>query len=115
MREKFSLPGTEPQLFDSLGSKVLTPFEEYYTPKDLPKDAVRYGYMKEDPDSVISWEFTRYQIYKEMGHFYYLIVNVNDMTEDYTVHKLHETSSGTEEKILTMEDIRMLLSYTGED
>lgn len=114
-RETYALPGTEPKLFDTLGTEVIKPFDNYYTPDDLPNDAPRYGYMKEDRQSVLSGDHINYTIYKEMGHFYYLIVNINDLPEDYEVHEVYETKNGTEEEILTMEHINMLLEYTGEE
>lgn len=114
-RETYALPGTEPMLFDTLGTEVIKPFEEYYTPEDLPADAPRYGYMKEDFQSVLSGDHINYTIYKDMGHFYYLIVNMNNLPEDYEVHEKYETKNGTVEEILTMEHIRMLLEYSGEE
>lgn len=107
-------PNSECIIEDTCGTTPLEPFSNYVT----AYDENGYGLLTVDRDSVIEGEGLRFTAHGVFGQYYYLLLPVDELSEDYELRITDHTWSGsydnTREYVLTMDDILDLLKKTNE-
>lgn len=97
---------------DTLGTEVQEPFAEYYTPYSTDADLPGYGYLKEDRESIIKGDL-EFEGSASFDKFFFLIVKLDTLPEDYKIHVLVYPEYDTEDilfdETLTMDEIREIL------
>lgn len=101
------------ELYDNLGSEVLQPFTEYYTPFEPEEGKQRYGYIKEVRESIISGDELEYEGNGTFRHFSFLILDLDSLLEDYEVYVVKYAADNPDDRemihTLTIDEIRGLL------
>ena len=98
----------ETTITDTIGSKVLEPFSEYYTPySNYPTSG--YGILTVDPNSILNGDKLEFTARNTFGKFYYVILEIESLPEDYEMLITTTYESGSQKQyMLTMQDIRSI-------
>ena len=102
-------PNSECIISDTLGTPVQEPLANFVT----AYDETGYALLVVDSSSIAEGEELRYTAYGLFGQYYYLVIPMDDLSEDYalriTDHTWSESYDNTTEYVLTMDEIRSLL------
>lgn len=100
---------------DTLGTEVITPLEEYYTPF-IVTDTSRplYSYLKEDR-AFIGASKSQCQLLAPFDRYYFLIVEMDKLTEDYQINITFSNGTDQVEDIIKMDEIRYLLNKPADN
>lgn len=102
-------PNSECIISDTLGTPVQDPFANFVT----AHDEAGYALLVVDSSSIIGGKELRYTAYGLFGQYYYLVIPMAGLSEDYelriTDHTWSESFNNTNEYVLTMDHIQELL------
>lgn len=106
-------PNSECIISDTLGTQVQEPFEYYFTPYIKQDDDPGYALLTIDRRSILEGEELRYVAYGVFGQYYYLMLEIDEIPDDYELHITDHTWSENYDNVvdyvLTKSDILELI------